>query len=441
MKRPAIFRDAALSRLTSPEQLDEVMRATTPVGWLALSALGVLVMTAAGLSVVGTVPEKVAAKGIIISPGGVVDVASPTQGLVLAFLMGPGDWVASGQGIATVAQPEIEAELKEADAALTQARTQADSFARFQARDFAIQRDAMESARGQLAQQTLFLADRLRWQTEREEVEVALLKKGLTETRRVIDSRIAINATKEAYANTQTLTRKLGLDEDKLLLTRDQNASDQREAIAALARKVEKISERLSRNANLTSPYSGYIAEFKVNPGEVVDHGRVLFSMLPQRAPDQNRQGGRGPDDLVVKLYVKPADGKKIAVGMAVQVSPSTVKREEFGFLEGSVTGVAPIPSTEEGIQRMLKNRQLVQELTGGGAPFEVSVRLALDPASRDGYKWSSSAGPWVEINPGTLAEATITIRKLHVVSLLVPALEPLFEPSLERPALQPSPL
>lgn len=423
-----MFRDVSLKHLSTPEQLDEVMRVTTPAGWLALATLGVLVATGVVLSVIGTVPVKVSAKGIVISPGGVVDVISSTRGLVMKFLMGPGDRVESGQIVATVAQPEIEAELKEAQAELAQARTQADSFARFQEKEFAIQRNAMSSAREQLAQQKVFLADRLRWQTEREVIETALLNKGLTEARRVIESRIAINATKEAYANTDKSIKQLGLDEEKLLLTKDKNANEQSEHIASLARKVAKITEHLNRNINLISPYSGSIVEFKVNAGEVVDHGRVLFSMLPQSHPATDGPAGRGPDDLVVKVYVRPEDGKKIAIGMVAQVSPSTVKREEYGFIEGIVIGVAPIPSTEEGIQRMLKNRQLVQELTGGGAPFEVSVRLDLDPNSHDGYKWSSSPGPWTEINPGTLAEATITIRKIHVISLLIPALEQMFE-------------
>lgn len=423
-----MFRDVSLKQLSTPEQLDEVMRVTTPAGWLVLVTLGVLVAVGAALSVIGTVPEKVSAKGIVISPGGVVDVISSTQGQVMKFLMGPGDRVESGQVIAIVAQPEIEAELKEARAELAQARTQGASFSYFQGKEFAIQRNAMSLAREQLEQQKIFLGDRLRWQMERETIEADLLRKGLTETRRVIESRIAINTTKESYANTDKSIKQLGLDDEKLLLARDKGANENIEHIASLARKVAKLTERLNRNINLISPYSGSIVEFKVNAGEVVDHGRVLFSMLPQSRPKTDGLTGPGPDDLVVKVYVKPGDGKKIAVGMVAQVSPSTVKREEYGFMEGTVIGVAPIPSTEDGIQRMLKNRQLVLELTGGGAPFEVSVRLDLDPTSRDGYKWSSSPGPWTEINPGTLAEATITIRNIHVISLLFPALEQMFE-------------
>jgi len=426
--RRRIFRDISLKHLSTPEQLDEVMHVTTPAGWLALVTLGVLIAFGIGLSIIGTVPEKVSAKGIVISPGGVVDVISSAQGLVTKFLMGPGDWVESGQIIANVAQPEIEAELKEAEAELAQARTQFGTFTHFQEKDFALQRNAIASAREQLQQQKIFLADRLKWQSEREAIEADLLKKGLTETRRVVESKIAINSTKEAYANTEKAIKQLGLDEEKLVLVSVKSISDQNEQVASQARKVEKIANMLNRNINLVSPYSGYIVEFKVNAGEVVDHGRVLFSMLPQSSPTKAGKARRGVDDLVVKVYVKPEDGKKIAVGMAAQVSPSTVKREEYGFMEGTVTDVAPIPSTEEGIQRMLKNRQLVQELTGGGAPFEVSVHLTPDPASHNGYKWSSSAGPWIEIDPGTLAAATITIRQIHVISLLIPALERLFE-------------
>ncbi|MGA1194869.1 MAG: hypothetical protein ACO36I_00070 [Candidatus Latescibacterota bacterium] len=34
-----IFRQAALDRLSSPDQLDQLMRVTTPKGWIALMAL------------------------------------------------------------------------------------------------------------------------------------------------------------------------------------------------------------------------------------------------------------------------------------------------------------------------------------------------------------------------------------------------------------------
>ncbi|MBF0130038.1 MAG: hypothetical protein HQL33_08590 [Alphaproteobacteria bacterium] len=77
---------------------------------------------------------------------------------------------------------------------------------------------------------------------------------------------------------------------------------------------------------------------------------------------------------------------------------------------------------------RTLKNKALVQELSGGGAPFEVSVELKRDPNSPSGFLWSSSRGPEVDINSGTLCEGTLTVREVRLISLVIPALEQLFE-------------
>ena len=38
-----IFRKVALERLSSPEQLDQMVQVTNPKGWLALTGLGAIV--------------------------------------------------------------------------------------------------------------------------------------------------------------------------------------------------------------------------------------------------------------------------------------------------------------------------------------------------------------------------------------------------------------
>ncbi|MFN3076198.1 MAG: NHLP bacteriocin system secretion protein [Alphaproteobacteria bacterium] len=132
--------------------------------------------------------------------------------------------------------------------------------------------------------------------------------------------------------------------------------------------------------------------------------------------------------DLVGILYVAPTDGKKVRPGMEVQIAPSTVKREEYGFIIGKVRKVAEIPSTVEGMMRTLKNSQLVTSLSGGGAPFEVIVDLERNPATPTGFRWSSSRGPDTAINGGTLADATVTVRRIHLISLILPALEQILD-------------
>ena len=430
-----IFRQTSLDHLSTPEQLDQVMRVTSPAAWLTLTTVFVLALGSVIWSFIGTVPIKVTGRGILLSADGVLDVISSSQGRVTRFLVRPGDWVEAGNVVAHVAQPDIDSQLDVARAEAAEAQSQLQKIMEFQQRDRAAQNAYLKQKREVLTQEQGFQEDRLKWLREREVIDRDLTAKGLIVRNRVIDTKIEINTAREKSARAGNEIKHLELEENSLAIAKERERIDQQMKIANLERKVETAKETLKRNGEVVSPYSGNIVEFKVNAGEMVESGRALFSMLPQSQSDATGEGGARPArprlDLVAELYVRPEDGKKINPGMRVQISPSTVKREEYGFIEGTVTSVATIPSTEEGMLRKLKNRQLVQQLSGGGAPFEIAVQLALDSRSRNGFRWSSSAGPETEINPGTLAEGAITVRRIHLISLLIP----LFERLLDHPA------
>jgi HlyD family secretion protein len=131
---------------------------------------------------------------------------------------------------------------------------------------------------------------------------------------------------------------------------------------------------------------------------------------------------------LVAVLYVPPQEGKKVRAGLPVYLAPSTVKKEEYGYLRGTVRSVAEIPSSQEGMSKTLKNQQLVNQLAGHGAPFEVVVELERDAETPSGFRWTSSRGPSIDINTGTLTAAEVTVRQVRLISLLIPALQALFE-------------
>jgi HlyD family secretion protein len=75
----------------------------------------------------------------------------------------------------------------------------------------------------------------------------------------------------------------------------------------------------------------------------------------------------------------------------------------------------------------VLKNQQLVNALSAGGAPFEVDVELLRDPNAPSGYLWSSAPGPVTTISPGTLTHGTVWIRRLRLIEFAIPALRRLF--------------
>ena len=114
----------------------------------------------------------------------------------------------------------------------------------------------------------------------------------------------------------------------------------------------------------------------------------------------------------------------EVQVGMEALVSPSTVAKEEFGYMRGTVISVGEFPTTYEGMFRVLKNEDLVNALRAGGAPIEVRISLVPDPGSPSGYTWTSPQGPPSPIQNGTPAGATITVKQSRPISLVLPFIQ-----------------
>lgn len=92
-------------QLAAPEQLDQLLRVTTPSGWITLAALGVLLAAAIVWGVVGSVATTVTGQGILLHGGRVHGVVAPVAGEVSALFVEVGDVVTEGQLVAIVTPP------------------------------------------------------------------------------------------------------------------------------------------------------------------------------------------------------------------------------------------------------------------------------------------------------------------------------------------------
>jgi HlyD family secretion protein len=114
------------------------------------------------------------------------------------------------------------------------------------------------------------------------------------------------------------------------------------------------------------------------------------------------------------------AGGKKIKRGMKVQISPSTVKSSDYGFIIGKVQSVSHIPASNDRMRDLLKNEKLIEQFTRSGAPFEIVVLL--EPAQTpSGYKWTSSKGPPISIDSGTLCNAFVIVARKRPIEYVIP--------------------
>jgi len=98
----SIFRQAALERLSSPEQLDRLMQVTQPRGWLALTALILVLIAGIVWGLFATISTRVTAQGIITRGGNVANIVATVSGQIHLLKLKRGQIVEEGQTIAVL---------------------------------------------------------------------------------------------------------------------------------------------------------------------------------------------------------------------------------------------------------------------------------------------------------------------------------------------------
>ena len=405
-----IFRQAALDRLSSPEQLDQYVAITDPRGWIALSMFVVLLVAILGWAFLGEIPDQVEGVGILVGQGGrVVDVASPAAGNVTRIMVNANDRVKVGQQVATIDQEALREKLQGAIQSLKELRDERSLLAKSFSHEVDLQtRNAKEQVSFQqqiisaAKQRADYLAQSLKKQQR-------LATTGVISRDRLEQVRNDYNSTRQEISAAQI--RILQLQSDAVALksrqSRQLNAADQR--VAAAQRRVRELSTRLKTASRIVAPVSGRVTELKTFPGDTISAGQPLLSI---------ESAGH---NLEAVLYVPTADGKRISRGMSVRVEPATVHKEEYGTILGKVAKVSDFPVTRAGMLAVLQNENLVRNFSVQGAPYAARVSLERDSKTPSGYRWTSATGPAIDITSGTTIKAEITVRERAPIDLVIP--------------------
>ena len=105
--KKSIYREVTLKKLSSPEQLDQLIRLTSPRAWLALAAIGLIISALIIWGFVGSIPTKLEGKGILLNNAGVYSLNSESTGQITDLRFENGDMVKRGDVIARVEQSEL----------------------------------------------------------------------------------------------------------------------------------------------------------------------------------------------------------------------------------------------------------------------------------------------------------------------------------------------
>lgn len=414
-----LFRQAALDRISSPDQLDQAVRVVRPIHGVGVVAVLVIVLAGFVWSVLSTAPVSVRGQGILLSAEGVAVVSSPSEGRIESILIEPGDVVRAGQTVALLRQAAsldaLVAKKTELEGARGLLQTRQSDYNSHQQ----MQAELLETKRLALSEQL----EKLQVQHEVLRLQrgslQGLLDRGFTTSSRLNETDAQLAELEHRIANARNERVELLVRQKA---EESQRVQDIREAglrVQALESELHNMERDYERRRSLYSPVDGTVVEFNVNSGDLVGTGQIIMRLLPSQSPDA--------ESLRAIVFVPNEDGKKVEPGMQAHIMPSTTRLQKDGFIRGEVLSVAKIPSSREGIMRRLKNATQVDALLQTGAPFEVELMLETDPTAPSGFRWSSGKGPDISIDVGTIAAADMIVERQRVISLALPFFDYVF--------------
>jgi HlyD family secretion protein len=404
------FRAVALQRAASPEQLDHLVRITRPFDWMLVFAICIALIAAVTWGIVGRVPTRAEGQGILISGGGrVVEASSAAAGRLATISVMVGDRVTQGQPIAEIVQTDIQQRHAAAVEVFREKERQHADLIDKTTRELASKAQnfaKLEAAFNQVIKAT---TQRIEYLANDVKTLEDLMAKGLTTRRTLEERRRDLTDAQQRKEDTFNEILKIRTQQTDLETQRERESQTSEFALNDARRQMESAASLLTQNTQVISPVDGRVLEIKVSAGAVLAVGAPVAAIESEG------------EKLEALIYIPAERGKNVKLGMPVRIEPSTVKREEFGTMVGTVVTISDFPMTPQGMAAVLHNDTLVTRFSKEGAAYAATVSLEQDPETASGYRWAVGQGPPIRLSSGTLTRAEITTRRQRPLDLVVP--------------------
>jgi HlyD family secretion protein len=407
MSENPLFRKAALDKLASPERLDVLMRVTSPMGWLSLLTVAGILVGVIVWSIFGSIPERISGDGILLRGGANKEIRSTGAGTLVSLDLKEGQVVTTGQKLGAIAAAGNNEEV-------TIARTKLDSLMNQRAtanmdnsRSVIDAQAQIARLRGDLDMQKLELQ---RAQSDVQRLE-ALLKDGGVTQQRVEGARIR---SSQVQSQITQLQNQIAVEQGRIRSLNSGGVGLDGQ-IAVARQELARVTAKVGSQETLTSTVAGRVIELRKNVGDAINVNDVVAMLEDATATVQ------------VIAFVNADVGKRIKAGMPTEVSPTDVKREEYGFMLASVSNRGEFAASDAYIQSRMRNEAIVKKLTAQGTVVEVQANLKPTDATMSGFEWSTKDGPPFKIGGGTLVTVNIVVERKAPITMVMPFLRKTF--------------
>ncbi len=168
---------------------------------------------------------------------------------------------------------------------------------------------------------------------------------------------------------------------------------------------VAVITTADGSKSSVVSTVDGRVIEVTARPGRRTSLGTPVAIIEPLA-------GG-----LVVKAFLAAGPAETVVPGMRALVAPASAPITQYGYMEATVTSVAPATTSRERLMALLgDNESLVDYVLARGPVQEVTVepRTADTPS---GFAWTIGDGPPTPVTASTVADVSVVIKDNSVIS------------------------
>lgn len=356
-----LFRQSAVEKISSADALDRNIQVVSMHGWLALLSAVVLIIITIVWSFTGNISTFIDSDGIVMYGSGIENIIATEEGKITDLNIETGDFLYKNTTVVRISKTDISEEINKYEQYCGEIKNfRENNFEDLTVLSYDIYK--------------LFEND-------------------------VLEYRITEDARQK-----NILKNKINSMCD--VLTEDYNS------------KREELQDELINKSSVTIQSDGKVLEVYKEVGDYIHAGDVIASLIIQRIDSADQNNSMNNEVIV---YVPVSDGKKITKGTEVQVSPSTVDREKYGCICGSVKSVSEYAVSEDSMMNVLNNQQLVESISSDEALVEVHIELLKDGSTVSGYKWTTKNGAPVTIAPGTVCSARIEIGSSKPAEIVFP--------------------
>ncbi len=417
-RQRSLFREAALARLNTPEQLDQRIRLIPPAMRLMALAAAAIIVAVLVWAIYGSILTRASGRGVLLSDGkGSFAVEPLTSGQLTEVVVQQGDRVQAGAVIAHIKQASLAAQLGGVTARFTAMQ---EDLAKQKAADAVILAQNEDIFRRQSA-----AIDQQIAAARARAVQLSKLLDGYKDlrTRGLLTSGNLVNMQQEhdqtdltiANANAHKIEVESAFQQKREALAERQRQSQV--AIDAVKVDVERLKTELAIGSSVTAPIGGVIDEIHVGVGDVVSPGTVIATIGEVSAVPRFEVVALFGDDM----------GKRVTAGMDVRVHPRTVRREEHGAMIGKIEQVTERTVSHSEVNAILRNLNLTKNLMGDEAPVLARITLVETKDTPSGFAWWVGNGPHYKVTRGTLVEVDVIVSRRPPIALVIPALRKLF--------------